>query len=67
MDAAAVDQISLNFSKSGLLGLNAIGLVMHGMAIIAGRWGIWHIISGLTMALFWSRRPLAAVQEGAIP
>lgn len=65
MDAAAVDKISLNFSKSGLLGLNAIGLVMYGMAIIAGRWGIWHIISGLTMASFWSRRPLTVVEEEA--
>ncbi len=32
---------------------------LGGMAIIAGWWGIWHIISGLTMAFFWSRRPLA--------
>lgn len=31
---------------------------LGGMAVIAGWWGIWHIISGLTMALFWSRRPL---------
>jgi BASS family bile acid:Na+ symporter len=121
MDAAAVDQISLNFSKSGLLSLNAvIGLMMYGMAldmklddfkwvprspkgpaiglgaqfvllpaftflltlvlifqffaglggmaIIAGWWGVWHIISGLTMAFFWSRRPLATLQkEAAVP
>ena len=39
---------------------------LGGMAIIAGWWGIWHIISGLTMAFFWSRRPLADVQEEAI-
>lgn len=37
---------------------------LGGMAIIAGWWGIWHIISGLTMAFFWSRRPLVpAVKE----
>jgi bile acid:Na+ symporter, BASS family len=34
---------------------------LGGMAIIAGWWGIWHIISGLTMVLFWSRRPIDAV------
>jgi acetolactate synthase-1/2/3 large subunit len=34
---------------------------LGGMAIIAGWWGIWHIISGLSVALFWSRRPLPAV------
>jgi len=33
---------------------------LGGMAIIAGWWGVWHIISGLTMATFWSRRPIAA-------
>ncbi len=32
---------------------------LGGMAVIAGWWGIWHIISGLSMAWFWSRRPLA--------
>lgn len=28
---------------------------LGGMAIIAGWWGIWHIISGLSVALFFSR------------
>ena len=36
---------------------------LGGMAIIAGWWGIWHIISGLTMAFFWSRRPLVSAQK----
>jgi bile acid:Na+ symporter, BASS family len=31
-------------------------LEIGGMAIIAAWWGIWHIISGLLLALFWSRR-----------
>lgn len=26
-----------------------------GMAIVAGWWGIWHIVAGLTIAYFWSR------------
>jgi BASS family bile acid:Na+ symporter len=34
---------------------------LGGMAIIAGWWGIWHIIAGLSMAFFWSRRPLTTV------
>jgi len=33
---------------------------LGGMAIIAAWWGIWHIISGLTIAWFWSRRPVLA-------
>jgi len=30
---------------------------LGGMAIVTAWWGIWHIISGLTVATFWSRRP----------
>jgi BASS family bile acid:Na+ symporter len=33
---------------------------LGGMAIIAAWWGIWHIISGLTIAFFWSRKPVFA-------
>lgn len=44
----------------------ALGLILifdffgglGGMAIVAAWWGIWHIIAGLTLAFFWSRRPL---------
>lgn len=33
---------------------------LGGMAIIAAWWGIWHIISGLAVAFFWSRKPVIA-------
>ena len=33
---------------------------LGGMAVIAAWWGIWHIISGLTLAFFWSRKPVLA-------
>jgi BASS family bile acid:Na+ symporter len=33
---------------------------LGGMAIIAAWWGIWHIISGLSVAYFWSRKPVIA-------
>ncbi|MCE7792851.1 bile acid:sodium symporter family protein [Salipaludibacillus sp. CUR1] len=44
---------------------SALGLVLifnffeglGGMAVVAAWWGVWHIISGLTIAFFWSRRP----------
>jgi BASS family bile acid:Na+ symporter len=32
-------------------------LAIGGMAFIAAWWGIWHILSGLVIALFWSRIP----------
>jgi BASS family bile acid:Na+ symporter len=33
-------------------------LDLGGMAFIAAWWGIWHIISGLALAGYWSKRPL---------
>lgn len=33
---------------------------LGGMAVIAAWWGIWHILSGLTMAFYWSRKPIIA-------
>ena len=35
-----------------------VELEVGGMAIIAAWWGIWHIISGLGLAYYWSRKPL---------
>ena len=32
---------------------------LGGMAVIAAWWGVWHLISGLTLGTFWSRRPPA--------
>jgi len=44
---------------------SALGLILifnffdglGGMAIVTAWWGIWHIISGLTVSTAWSRRP----------
>ncbi len=36
---------------------------LGGMALISAWWGVWHIIAGLTLAWFWSRRPLAPPSE----
>ena len=33
---------------------------LGGMALIAAFWGIWHIISGLSLAWFWSRKKTKA-------
>ena len=39
---------------------------LGGMALVAAFWGIWHIVSGLIIATFWSRRAPdeVVVQEG---
>ena len=36
---------------------------LGGMAIVAAWWGVWHIVSGLLLAGFWSRRPLPVVGD----
>jgi BASS family bile acid:Na+ symporter len=28
------------------------------MTLVAGFWGVWHIIAGLSLAWWWSRVPL---------
>lgn len=50
---------------------SALGLILifnffdglGGMAIVTAWWGIWHIISGLTVSTIWSRRPPAIARE----
>ena len=40
---------------------------LGGMALVAAFWGIWHIISGLTIATFWSKRtPKEIVAESGV-
>jgi len=44
---------------------SALGLVLifdyfnglGGMALVAAWWGIWHIVAGLTLSRWWSKRP----------
>ena len=33
-------------------------MAMGGMLLVTAWWGIWHIISGLSLSLFWSRHPV---------
>jgi BASS family bile acid:Na+ symporter len=35
---------------------------LGGMAVVAAWWGIWHIVAGLSVAAFWSRRQTVAPQ-----
>ena len=32
---------------------------LGGMAVVAAFWGIWHAISGLTLAVLWARHPVS--------
>jgi BASS family bile acid:Na+ symporter len=58
-DCRAVSiEVGIQNSALGLVLIFQFFSGLGGMAIIAGWWGIWHIISGLTISNFWSRRPL---------
>lgn len=56
--------IETGIQNSGL-GLLLIFMFFNGlggMAIIAAFWGIWHIISGLTLSLFWAYQKKTKLQ-----
>ncbi len=38
---------------------------LGGMALVAGAWGIWHVIAGLALASVWSRLPQREVRGHA--
>jgi len=38
---------------------------LGGMAVVTAWWGIWHIVAGLSLAAFWSRRAPAAAPARA--
>ena len=61
--------IEVGIKNSGLgliLVFNFFG-GLGGMAIIAAWWGLWSLISGLTLAIFWAGRPpvKTAIAKGA--
>lgn len=65
-DARAVSfETGIQNSAFGLLLIFNFFGGLGGMALVAAWWGVWHLISGLSLALFWSRRPSAAAEVPA--
>lgn len=59
-DARAVSiEVGIQNSALGLVIVFTFFDGLGGMAVTAAWWGVWHLISGLTIATFWSRRPPA--------
>jgi len=58
-DARAIS-IEVGIQNSALALVLIFGFFdgLGGMAIIAAWWGVWHLISGLAVATWWSRRPV---------
>jgi len=58
---AVTFEMGIQNSGLGLILIFNLFNGLGGMAIITAWWGIWHIVSGLALATFWSRRdPLAS-------
>lgn len=58
---AVTFEMGIQNSGLGLILIFNLFNGLGGMAIITAWWGVWHIVSGLTLALFWSKRePQAA-------
>ncbi|WCL50595.1 bile acid:sodium symporter family protein [Leptospira sp. GIMC2001] len=49
-------EIGIQNSGLGLILIFNFFSGLGGMALVAAWWGIWHIISGLTIAFYWSRK-----------
>jgi len=63
-DVRAVSiEVGIQNSALGLILIFNFFEGLGGMAIVAAWWGIWHIIAGLSVAMFWSRRPLPGDPE----
>jgi len=58
-DARAIS-IEVGIQNSALALVLIFGFFdgLGGMAIIAAWWGVWHLISGLAVATYWSRNPV---------
>jgi BASS family bile acid:Na+ symporter len=39
---------------------------LGGMALIAAWWGIWHIIAGLILGTFWSKKEIKTKEQGTL-
>ncbi|MDK1017901.1 MAG: bile acid:sodium symporter family protein [Actinomycetota bacterium] len=55
---AVTFEVGLQNSALALVLIFTFFAGLGGMALIAAWWGIWHIIAGLSLAWFWSKRPI---------
>lgn len=54
---AVAIEVAIQNSGLGLVLIFSFFGGLGGMAVIAGWWGIWHIVTGLFVATIWSRSP----------
>jgi len=62
---AVTIELGIHNSALGLTLIFAFFAEHGGAALIAGFWGVWHIVAGLILASLWSRVPIARPAAGA--
>jgi bile acid:Na+ symporter, BASS family len=55
---AVTMEVGIQNSGLGLMILFTFYPQAGGMILITALWGVWHLVSGLTLAQIWARRPL---------
>jgi BASS family bile acid:Na+ symporter len=58
-------EVGIQNSALGLVIIFTFFPQVTGMLLIAAFWGCWHLVSGMALAYYWSRRPPAA--DTAVP
>jgi BASS family bile acid:Na+ symporter len=56
-------EVGIQNSGLGLILIFTFFSGLGGMAIVAAWWGIWHVVAGLSLATYWSRRPLGVARD----
>jgi BASS family bile acid:Na+ symporter len=66
---AVTMEVGIQNSGLGLVILFTFFPEAGGMLLIAGFWGVWHLVAGITLAQIWARRPppLPTVETPADP
>jgi len=56
-------EVGIQNSGLGLIILFSFYPDLGGMMLITAFWGVWHLVSGLLMSAFWSRRPVSVTPQ----
>lgn len=60
-------EVGIQNSGLGLVILFTFFPNAGGMLLITAFWGVWHLVSGLTLSQYWARRPLPADDPALAP
>lgn len=63
---AVTMEVGIQNSGLGLVILFTFFPDAGGMMLITAFWGVWHLVSGLTLSQIWARRPIPTPAEGVV-